>query len=192
MRNVNTFPQNLEHGELHLDIAEHQHQLCCCWVTSVVSDSARPRPWESPGKNTGVGCHFLPQCIKVRSESEVAQSCQTLRVPMDCSLPGSSVHGIFQARVLEWGVIAFSNIKFRTSIIHFQLSGRPLWAFSLKMEVSCTKNMAKRKKKSQSWSHYKQTHSEYCKLHDPLNFLQCLLNYASLSSLNVYNRRQWK
>ena len=69
----------------------------------------RPHPWDSPGKNTGVGCHFLLQCIKVKSECEVAQSCPTLRDLMDCSLPGSSVHGIFQARVLEWGAIAFSN-----------------------------------------------------------------------------------
>ena len=67
-----------------------------------------PRPWDSPGKNTGVGCHFLLQCMKVKSDSEVAQSCPTLSYPMDCSLPGSSVHGIFQARVLEWGAIAFS------------------------------------------------------------------------------------
>ena len=67
-----------------------------------------PHPWDSPGKNTGVGCHFLLQCIKVKSESEVTQSCLTLQDPMDCSLPGSSVHGIFQARVLEWGAIAFS------------------------------------------------------------------------------------
>ena len=71
--------------------------------------SARlPRPWDSPGKNTGVGCHFLLQCMKVKSESEVAQSCLTLRDPMDCSPPGSSIHGIFQAKVLEWGAIAFS------------------------------------------------------------------------------------
>ena len=69
-----------------------------------------PRPWDSPGKNTGVGCHFLLQCMKVKSESEVVQSCLTLRDPMDCSPPGSSVHGIFQARVLEWGAIAFSDI----------------------------------------------------------------------------------
>ena len=68
-----------------------------------------PHPWDSPGKNTGVGCHFLLQCKKVKSESEVAQSCLTLSDPMDCSLPGSSVHGIFQARVLEWGAIAFSR-----------------------------------------------------------------------------------
>ena len=85
---------------------------------SVMSDSVRPHrrqptrlphPWDSPGKNTGVGCHFLLQCMKVKSESEVAQSCPTLCNPMDCSLPGSSIHGIFQAKVLEWGAIAFSN-----------------------------------------------------------------------------------
>ena len=67
-----------------------------------------PRPWDSPGKNTGVGCHVLLQCMKVKSEREVAQLCPTLSDPMDCSLPGSSFHGIFQARVLEWGAIAFS------------------------------------------------------------------------------------
>ena len=88
-------------------------------VTSVVSDSVRPHrrqptrlpcTWDSPGKNTGVGCHFLLQCMKLKSESEVAQSCPTLSDPMDYSLPGSSIHGIFQARVLEWGAIAFSSI----------------------------------------------------------------------------------
>ena len=65
-------------------------------------------PWDSPGKNTGVGCHFLLQCMKVKSESKVAPSFPTLSDPMDCSPPGSSVHGIFQARVLEWDAIAFS------------------------------------------------------------------------------------
>ena len=69
-----------------------------------------PRPWDSPGKNTGVGCHFLLQCMKVKSEREVAQSCLTLCDPMDCSLPCSSVHGTFQARVLEWIAIAFSRL----------------------------------------------------------------------------------
>ena len=68
-----------------------------------------PHPWDSPGKNTGVGCHFLLQCMKVKSESEVAQSCLTLSDPMDCSLPGSSVPGILQARTLEWVTISFSN-----------------------------------------------------------------------------------
>ena len=85
-----------------------------------MSDSVRPhrrqptslpRPWDSPGKNTGVGCCFLLQGMKVKSESEVTQSCPTLSDPMDCSLPGSSIHGIFQARVLEWGAIAFSAIS---------------------------------------------------------------------------------
>ena len=69
-----------------------------------------PHPWDSPGKNTGVGCPFLLQCMRVKSESEVAQSCPTLSNPIDCSLPGSSIHGIFQARGLEWGAIAFSDI----------------------------------------------------------------------------------
>ena len=69
-----------------------------------------PHPLDSPGKNTGVGCHFLLQCMKVKGESEVAQSCLTLSDSMDCSLPGSSIHGIFQARVLEWGAIAFSLV----------------------------------------------------------------------------------
>ena len=81
-----------------------------------MSDSVRPHrqqptrlhhPWDSPGKNSGVGCHFLLQCMKV--ESEVTQSCPTLRDPMDCSPPGSFTHGIFQARVLEWVAIAFSR-----------------------------------------------------------------------------------
>ena len=67
-----------------------------------------PRPWDSPGKNTGVGCHFLLQCMQVKSDSEVTQSCPTPSDPMDCSLPGSSVHGICQARVLEWVATAFS------------------------------------------------------------------------------------
>ena len=85
-----------------------------------MSDSVRPHrwqptrlphPWDSPSKNTGVGCHFLLQGMKVKSESEVAQSCPTASDPVDCSPPGSSVHGIFQARVLGWGAIAFSESK---------------------------------------------------------------------------------
>ena len=86
---------------------------------SVVSDSVQPhkrqptrlrRPWDSPGKNIGVGCHFLLQCMKVRSESEVAQSCPTLRNLMDHSSPGSSVHGISQARALEWVAIMHYHV----------------------------------------------------------------------------------
>ena len=84
--------------------ANREPCCCCCCVASVVSDSVQPHrqqhtrlphPWDSPGKNTGVGCHFLLQCMKVKSESEVAQSCPTLSDPMNFSLPGSSVHGIF-------------------------------------------------------------------------------------------------
>ena len=106
-----------------LSCLTHKQQLlgicCCCCVASVVSDSVRPhrlqptrlhRPWDSPGKNTGVGCHFLLQCMKVKSESEVAQSCLTLSDPMDCSPPGSSVHGIFQARALEWVAIGYLGL----------------------------------------------------------------------------------
>ena len=90
-----------------------------------------PRPLDSPGKNTGVGCHFLLQCMKVKSESEVAQLCPTLSNPMSCSLPGSSVHGIFQARVLEWGAIAFSNSCMGTATISLSdfLFPRPWHSF---------------------------------------------------------------
>ena len=101
-------------------------------ITSVMSDSVRPlrrkptglpRSQDSPGKNTGVGCHFLLQCMKVKSEREVAQSCLILSDPMDCSLPGSSIHGIFQARVLEWGAIAFSVLSNATVRIDLQYMG---------------------------------------------------------------------
>ena len=81
-------------------------RLC---VTHRWQPTRLPRPWDSQGKNTGVGCHFLLQCVKVKSESEVSQSCLTLSDPMDCSPRGSSIHGILQARVLEWGAIAIST-----------------------------------------------------------------------------------
>ena len=95
-----------------------------------MSDSVRPHrrqptrlphPGDSPGKNTGVGCHFLLQCMKGKSESEVAQSCPTPSDSMDCSPPGSSVHGIFQARVLEWGAIAFSMGSSKWCELHVQV-----------------------------------------------------------------------
>ena len=101
----------------HLNMLINLLLLLLLKVMSVMSDSVRPHrrqptrlpcPWDFPGKNTGVGCHFLLQCMKVKCESEVAQLCPTLSDPTDCSLPGFSVHGIFQARVLEWGAIAFS------------------------------------------------------------------------------------
>ena len=97
------------------------HMAMLCYAKSLQSDSVRPHrqqptrlphPWDSPRKNTGVGCHFLLQCMKVKSEREVAQSCPTLSDLMDCSLPRSSIHGIFQARVLEWGAIAFNMVVF--------------------------------------------------------------------------------
>ena len=102
---------------------------CCCWAASVVSDSVwpyrrqptrLPRPWDSPGKNTGMGCHFLLQCMKVKGERSRLVMSDSLQ-PMDCSLPGSSIHGIFQARVLEWGAFAFSTWKWT------QRKGKQSW-----------------------------------------------------------------
>ena len=128
--------------------------------------SRLPRPWDSPGKNTGVGCHFLLQCMKVKSESEVAQSCLTLSDPKDCSLPGSSVHGIFQARVLEWGAIAFSHKKneilpfatmwmdHKKSIMLSELSQTVKDKYSI---ITCMWNL----KKNNKWMHItkqKQSH----------------------------------
>ena len=80
-----------------------------------------PHPWDSQGKNTGVCCHFLLQCMKVKSQSEVTQSCPTLSDPMDCSPPGSSVHGIFQASVLKWVAIAFSSDSFYLALNNAEL-----------------------------------------------------------------------
>ena len=86
----------------------HYNHVRLCATPQTAAHQA-PCPWDSPGKNTGVGRHFLLQCMKVKSESEIAQSCPTLSDPMDCSLPGSSAHGIFQARVLEWGAIVWDT-----------------------------------------------------------------------------------
>ena len=88
----------------------------CVRLCATSQTAVHPRPWDSPGKNTGVGCHFLFQCMKVKSESEDAQSFPTLSDPMNCSLPGSSVHGILQARVLEWGDIAFSVRRLKAKL----------------------------------------------------------------------------
>ena len=87
------------------DVTATKSLQSCPTLCDPIDSSPVPHPWDSPGKNIGVGCHFLLQCMKVKSEREVAQSCPSLRDPMDCSLPGSSIHGIFQARVLEWGAI---------------------------------------------------------------------------------------
>ena len=89
-------------------------QSCQTLCDPIDGSPQAPCPSDSPGKNTGVGCHFLLQCMKVKSESEVAQSFPTFSDPMDCSLPGSSLHGIYQARVLEWGAIAFSRLPIRS------------------------------------------------------------------------------
>ena len=117
-----------------------------------MSDSVRPHrlqptkllcPWDFPGKNTGVGCHFLLQCMKVKSESEVAQSCSTPSDPMDRSLPGSSIHGVFQARVLEWVAIVSFHVSFHCIISWYKsnhyaahLKLRVLYAnyFSIKLD----------------------------------------------------------
>ena len=95
---------------IYVYAAAAANSLQSCLILCDPIDSSPPGSclWDSPGKNTGVGCHFPLQCMKVKSESEVTQSCPTLRDPMDCSLLGASVHGTSQARVLEWGAIAFS------------------------------------------------------------------------------------
>ena len=94
-------------GYLLLLLSRFSHVWLC--ATPWTSAHQAPRPWDSPGKTTGVGCHFLLQCMKVKSESEVTQSCPTLCDPMDCSLPGSSIHSIHQARIQEWVAISFSS-----------------------------------------------------------------------------------
>ena len=120
-------------------------QCCCycCWVASVMSNSVWPHrrqptrllcPWDSPGKNTGVGCHFLLQCMKVKSE--VTQSCPTFSDLMDCSPPGSFIHGIFQARVLQWGATAFSNTATRRG--QLQLYATTQMRLSCNTWILCT------------------------------------------------------
>jgi len=118
------------HGQQHVRLpcshyllaatAAKSLQSCPTLCDPIDGSPPLPCPWDSPGKNTGVGCHFLLRCMKVRSESEVAQSCPTLSNPMDCSPPGSSIRGILQARVLEWGAIAFSNylLEFAQTHVH--------------------------------------------------------------------------
>ena len=110
-----------------------------------MSDSVQPHrrqptrllcPLDSPGKNTGVGCHFLLQCMKVKSESEVVQPCPTLCNPMDCSLPGSSIHEISQARVLEWVAFAFSPYKSTNGIFQRTRTNN----FTICMEIQKTLN----------------------------------------------------
>ena len=122
-----------------------------------------PRPWDFPGKNTGVGCHFLLQWMKVKSESEVPQLCPTLCDPMDCSLPGSSARGIFQARVLEWVAIAFSNGGM----------AKHLWI-----------PLSKKKKKSKG--RYKQAGTLFRVPKSALISYCCITNYHKLSNLEHF------
>ena len=109
--------KTLKYIVLHAAAAAKSLQSCPTLRPHRWQHTRLPRPWDSPGKNTGVGCHFLLQCMKVKSEREFALLCLTLRNPMDCSPPGSSVHGIFQARVLEWGAITFSGTSHRHTYI---------------------------------------------------------------------------
>ena len=97
-----------------------------------------PFSWDSPGKNTGVGCHFLLQCMKVKRESEVAQSCPTLSDPMDCSPPGSFIHGIFQASVLEWVAkkLALSTLKTSCCLLSIYCVRLCQWASHQREPVS--------------------------------------------------------
>ena len=104
-----------------ISLLSHFSRVWLCATPSMAAHQAPLSLGFSLSKNTGVGCHFLLQCSKVKSESEVAQSCRTPSDPMDCSLPGSSVHGIFQARVLEWGAIAFSTFWSYVYIKHFRM-----------------------------------------------------------------------
>ena len=94
------------------------HSKLILAAAAVMSDSVRPHrwqptrlpcPWDSPGKNTGVGCQFLLQCMKVKSESEVTQPCATLSYPMDCSLPGSSILGF--SRQEYWSGVPLPSLK---------------------------------------------------------------------------------
>ena len=107
------------------------------------------RPWDSPGKKTRVGCHFLLPCMKVKSESEVAQSCPTFSDPS--SLPGSSIHGIFQARVLEWGAIAFSSPNSITLNLELWTVVLFLW-LSLGFKSFCTSMYSQNLPRELSWS----------------------------------------
>ena len=111
----------IPHTVLLLLLSHFSHVRLC--ATHRRQPTRLPCPWDSPGKNTGVGCHFLLPCRKVKSESEVAQSCPPLSDPMDCSPPGPSIPGIFQARVLEWGAIAFSDSQKKRVGLRFAAHG---------------------------------------------------------------------
>ena len=131
---ISTFFILFPYKSLLLLLLSHFSRVRLC-VTPQTAAHQAPRPWDSPGKNTGVGCHFLLQCRKVKRESEVDQSCSTLSDPMDCSPPGSSIHGIFQVRAPEWGAIAFSTTEYQIesllSILFSVYISVPIYPISL-------------------------------------------------------------
>ena len=144
-----------------------------------------PRPWDSPGKNTGVGCHFLLQCMKVKSESEVAQSCPTLSDPVDCGLPVSSAHRIFQARVLEWGAIAFSLLEASELPLMFtvtQNGGKYICLFTAAHPMSGVVFLSSRRR-----PHLKQQFNWV------LHLITCMINHYQLKDpLTLANGKiQW-
>ena len=158
-----------------------------------MSDSVRPHrwqptrlpcPWDSPGKNTGVGCHFLLQCMKVKSESEVAQSCPTVCDPMDCSPPGSFVHGIFQARVLEWVAVAFSGIG-KLKVEPWFTPGRENAPHS-----NYTLSVVCREKKLFFWTNSKDLNFQLNKRKGQVNNCATVLLMASLSNFNNKKKKK--
>ena len=138
-----------------------------------------PCPWYSPGKNTGVGCHLLLQCIKVKSESEVSQSCLTLRDPMDCSLPDSSVHGTSQARVLEWVAIAFYD---RIIVELFQI----LKDDAVKVLHSICQQIWKTQQWPQDWKR-----SVFIQIPKKGNAKECSNYHTIVLISHASQRRQW-
>ena len=114
---VNCIIHRIQHYIKRITAAAKSLQSCLTLCDSIDgSPPGSPRSWDSPDKNTGVGCHFFLHCMKVKSQSEVAQLCLTPSDPKDCSPPGSWIHGILQARVLEWGATAFSKLDTITKV----------------------------------------------------------------------------
>ena len=131
---------------MHLDVhaaAAKSLQSCLTLRPHRRQPTRLPRPWGSPGKNAGVGRHFLLQCMNVKTESEVTQSCPTLSDPMECSQPGSSVHGIFQARVLERGAIAFSTLMFIAALFTIGKTWEHTFRFLIHFELIFVNGMSK-------------------------------------------------
>ena len=159
--------------------AAKSHQSCPTLCDPIDGSPPGSRPWDSPGKNTGVGCHFLLQYMKVKSESEVSQLCPTLRNPMDCGLPGSSIHGTFQARVLEWGAIASSFPHQLSILIDLKIGGfHLLKTFTHKIrrlknyEASEETNNLKEENQGKKF----ETKSSHWNRRNLGNYISCFLN----------------